>query len=60
MTDLRTRIIEEWPAALAILVLAVSHVGLTAVMGAEQTPFGIPLIAAILVFLIAELGRRLV
>lgn len=60
MTDIKTRLIEEWPAVLAVLVLVFGHIGLTAVLGAEQTPFGIPLIAAIVVFLVAEMGRRLV
>lgn len=55
-----TRLIEEWPAVLAVIVLALTHVYLTIFAGEDVTPFGLPLIAAIVVFLVAELGRRLV
>ena len=60
MTDLRRRLIEEWPAVLAVVVLVVSHVYLTILLQEEMTPLGIPLIAAIVVFLVAEVGRRVV
>ena len=49
---------EEWPAVLAIFVLIGGHIGLAFVGGGMQ-PFGVPLIAAVVVFLIAEFGRRL-
>lgn len=60
VTDLPSRIIEEWPAALAVAVLVVSHVYLVIVLERDLTPLGIPLIAAIVVFLVAEVARRLV
>ena len=53
------RIRRDWPAALAIVVLAVSHLILTLAGGDQARPLGIPLIAAIAVFVLAELGRTL-
>lgn len=60
MTDIRSRLVDEWPAVLAVLVLILGHIVLTISMEEEMTPLGIPLIAAIAVFLVAEVARRLV
>lgn len=49
----------EWPAALAVLVLAGGHVAQLALQGDDLSPLGIPLFLAIAVFLLAEFGRRL-
>lgn len=54
------RIVTEWPAALAVLVLAAGHVYLVVVEDQELAPLGLPLFLAIAVFIIAEIGRRLV
>ena len=59
LSELRERAIAEWPATLAILTLIVGHFYLTIIAGQDLTPIGIPLFAAIIVFLAGELGRRL-
>ncbi len=56
----RTRVIEEWPAVLAVIVLIGAHLLLTFATNTEATPLGIPLIAAIVAFITAELGRQIV
>lgn len=56
--DLVGRIRKEWPAALAILVLVIGHLYLVGVQGQELTPFGIPLVLAVIVFLVGEAARR--
>lgn len=53
------RLVADWPAALAVAVLIVVHLALL-VTGGDARPLGLPLFAAIVVFLLAELGRRLV
>ena len=53
------RILAEWPALLAVLVLVAGHVYLTGIRGQDITPIGIPLFAAIAVFLLAEFARRM-
>lgn len=50
---------QDWPAVLAIVVLAVLHVILSVTGGDQARPLGIPLIAGIAVFILAELGRTL-
>lgn len=59
-TTVINRIRAEWPAVLAVIVLAFSHVFLTVVRGDDVTPIGLPLFIAVAVFLVAEFGRRLV
>lgn len=58
MPELRDRLVREWPAGMAIAVLVVAHVYLTGVRGGDGTPLGVPLIAAIVVFVLAEAVRR--
>lgn len=58
MPELRDRLVSEWPAVLAIAVLVLAHVYLTVVRGGDGTPLGIPLFAAIVVFVLAEAVRR--
>lgn len=58
--DVRETLIEEWPAVLAVFVLVAGHVALTIGTDQEMTPLGIPLFAAIAVFLVAEAARRFV
>lgn len=53
------RLRQEWPALLAVAVLAAGHLYLALVEGEDFTLLGMPLIAAIVVFLVAEFGRRL-
>ncbi len=58
-TRLFDRILGEWPAVLAVFVLAAGHIYLVVVAGEEFTLLGIPLLLAIAVFLLGEGVRRL-
>ena len=58
-SDVLARIRRDWPATLAVLVLATTHVALSIAGGDQARPLGIPLFAAVAVFVIAELGRTL-
>ncbi len=53
------KLIDEWPAVLALVVLIWGHVYFTVVQGERIQPLGVPLFAAVLVFIVAELGRQL-
>ena len=57
-SSLLERILAEWPAVLAVLVLIGGHVYLTGIRGEDLAPLGIPLFAAIVVFVVAEIARR--
>ena len=58
VNDLVERALAEWPALLAVIVLAGGHIYLSVVHGEPLRPLGIPLFAAIIVFVLAELARR--
>lgn len=58
MSEFRDRFVSEWPAVLALAVLVIGHVYLTGVRGGDGTPLGVPLFAAIAVFVLAEAVRR--
>lgn len=60
MNDTIERLAGEWPAVLAIVTLVLAHVYLTAAQGETNPPLGLPLIAAILVFLGGEVVRRVI
>lgn len=53
------RALEDWPAVLAVITLILGHLYLMVAAGESLRPLGIPLFAAILVFLGGELLRRL-
>lgn len=60
MADLTDRVVAEWPAVLAVGVLVLGHLALSMEQGDPLRPLGIPLFAAMVVFLGGELLRRLV
>lgn len=49
--------IEEWPAVLAFVVLVLGHLVSALVLEQGIQPLGAPLIVAVVVFIVAELGR---
>ena len=60
MPAMAERLRDEWPAVLAVVVLIGAHAYFT-VAGTDQAqPLGVPLLAALVVFILAEAGRRLV
>lgn len=60
VADLTDRLVAEWPAVLAIAVLVLGHVVMMVGLEESLQPLGIPLFAAIIVFILGEFGRRLV
>ena len=57
--SLVTRLRGEWPAVLAIVVLLVAHVYLTIIEGEALRPIGIPLLAAVIVFILGEFVKSM-
>ena len=55
--DLGELLVSEWPAVLAFVVLVLGHLVSIFVLGEGMRPLGLPLLAAIAVFIVAEVGR---
>lgn len=54
---IRDLVVAEWPAVLAFFVLVAGHLVSAVVLGEGVRPLGLPLLVAVLVFIVAELGR---
>lgn len=59
MTRISERLREDWPAALALFTLLLGYAILTVTDIDSLQPFGIPLLAAVAVFIIAEAARSI-
>lgn len=52
-------LVAEWPAVVAFLVLVAGHLVSALILGQGVRPLGLPLLVAILVFIVAEGARQL-
>lgn len=59
MADISERVREDWPAVLALITLLLGYVVLTIIDLDSLQPFGLPLLAAVAVFIVAEAARSL-